>query len=67
MPIQLLSSNLMTMSPFSMTKSSLLMTGNELESLCKTDGDMPAWFRTGMEAALLAPTALTTWYCEIPF
>ena len=29
-----------------------------LESLCKTDGDMPGWFRSGMEAALLAPTAV---------
>lgn len=29
-----------------------------LESLCKVDGDMPDWFRVGMEAALPAPTAL---------
>ena len=29
-----------------------------LESLCKTDGSMPEWFRRGMEAALLAPTAM---------
>lgn len=29
-----------------------------LERLCKTDGEMPNWFRTGMEAALLAPTAI---------
>jgi len=29
-----------------------------MESLCKTDGNMPDWFRSGMEAALLAPTAL---------
>ena len=29
-----------------------------LEKLCKTDGEMPGWFRTGMEAALLAPTAV---------
>jgi nitroreductase len=28
-----------------------------LESLCKVDGDMPVWFRSGMEAAMLAPTA----------
>ncbi|MDR0849504.1 MAG: hypothetical protein LBN10_10800 [Propionibacteriaceae bacterium] len=29
-----------------------------LESLCKVDGEMPDWFRAGMEAALLAPTAI---------
>lgn len=29
-----------------------------LESLCKTDGPIPDWFRRGMEAALLAPTAM---------
>lgn len=29
-----------------------------LNELCSTPGDMPAWFRTGMEAALLAPTAI---------
>ena len=29
-----------------------------LEALCKTDGPMPDWFRRGMEAALLAPTAV---------
>ena len=28
-----------------------------MEALCKTDGDMPDWFRSGMEAAMLAPTA----------
>lgn len=28
-----------------------------LESLCKVNGDMPDWFRSGMEAAMLAPTA----------
>lgn len=28
-----------------------------MESLCKVDGEMPDWFRAGMEAALLAPTA----------
>lgn len=28
-----------------------------METLCKTDGNMPDWFRSGMEAALLAPTA----------
>ena len=29
-----------------------------MESLCQTDGAMPDWFRKGMEAALLAPTAV---------
>jgi hypothetical protein len=29
-----------------------------LESLCQVDGEMPDWFRRGMEAALLAPTAM---------
>jgi len=28
-----------------------------LESLCKVSGDMPDWVRSGMEAAMLAPTA----------
>jgi hypothetical protein len=28
-----------------------------LEELCKTDGAMPGWFLSGMQAALLAPTA----------
>ena len=28
-----------------------------LEALCKVNGALPAWFRAGMEAALLAPTA----------
>ena len=28
-----------------------------LETLCKVEGDMPAWFRSGMETAMLAPTA----------
>jgi len=28
-----------------------------MESLCRTDGPMPDWFRAGMEAAMLAPTA----------
>lgn len=27
------------------------------ESLCKADGKVPDWFRSGMEAALLSPTA----------
>lgn len=29
-----------------------------MESLCKTDGPMPEWFRKGMEAAMLAPTSM---------
>lgn len=29
-----------------------------LESLCTTHGDVPDWFRSGMEAVLLAPTAV---------
>lgn len=29
-----------------------------IEALCKTDGSMPDWFEAGMEAALLAPTAM---------
>ena len=29
-----------------------------MEALCKTDGEMPDWFRNGMEAAMLAPTAV---------
>lgn len=29
-----------------------------IEALCKTQGDMPQWFRNGMEAAQLAPTAM---------
>ncbi len=28
-----------------------------MESLCKVDGEIPAWFRKGMEMAMLAPTA----------
>jgi nitroreductase len=28
-----------------------------VDSLCKVGGEMPGWFKTGMEAALLAPTA----------
>lgn len=28
-----------------------------LESLCKVNGDMPDWFRSGMDAVMLAPTA----------
>lgn len=30
----------------------------DMMKLCKVDGKMPDWFRRGMEAALLAPTAL---------
>lgn len=30
----------------------------KLESLCTVAGEMPAWFRSGMEAAMLAPTAI---------
>lgn len=29
-----------------------------IESLCKTDRYMPDWFRSGMEAVMLAPTAV---------
>ncbi|WP_094551421.1 nitroreductase family protein [Petroclostridium xylanilyticum] len=29
-----------------------------IESLCKVNGTMPDWFRSGMEAAMLAPTAM---------
>lgn len=29
-----------------------------LEDLCRAEGDLPGWFRAGMEAALLAPTAM---------
>lgn len=29
-----------------------------MEDLCQVRGEMPAWFRSGMEAALLAPTAV---------
>ena len=29
-----------------------------VSSLCRTDGDMPAWFAAGMNAAILAPTAI---------
>lgn len=28
-----------------------------MEDLCRVEGEMPDWFRAGMEAALLAPTA----------
>jgi hypothetical protein len=29
-----------------------------MEALCRTDGAMPDWFKAGMEAVLLAPTAM---------
>lgn len=29
-----------------------------MEALCEVNGDMPDWFRRGMEAAMLAPTAM---------
>jgi len=29
-----------------------------MEALCRVDGAMPDWFRAGMEAAMLAPTAV---------
>jgi len=29
-----------------------------IEHFCRTEGTMPEWFRKGMEAALLAPTAI---------
>ena len=29
-----------------------------MEKLCRTEGDMPDWFRRGMEYAMLAPTAI---------
>lgn len=29
-----------------------------MDALCKTGGAMPDWFRAGMEAAMLAPTAM---------
>lgn len=29
-----------------------------MEALCKVEGRMPDWFRAGMEAAMLAPTAM---------
>lgn len=30
----------------------------EMSNLCSVDGTMPEWFRAGMEAAMLAPTAM---------
>jgi hypothetical protein len=32
--------------------------GKAIEDLCRVQGDMPGWFRRGMEAAQLAPTAI---------
>lgn len=29
-----------------------------MDTLCKVDGQMPDWFRAGMDAAMLAPTAM---------
>jgi len=29
-----------------------------MKELCEADGEMPDWFRSGMEAAMLAPTAV---------
>lgn len=29
-----------------------------LDALCRTEGEAPAWFRAGMEAAMFAPTAV---------
>lgn len=29
-----------------------------MQELCRTDAEMPEWFRTGMEAVMLAPTAV---------
>ena len=29
-----------------------------MSELCRVQGDMPEWFRNGMEAAMLAPTAV---------
>ena len=29
-----------------------------MDALCHTEGAMPEWFRKGMEAAMLAPTAM---------
>lgn len=33
-------------------------TSKPMERLCKVKGDMPDWFRRGMEGAMLAPTAV---------
>ncbi len=32
-------------------------TSKSMAQLCKTEGSMPEWFKNGMEAAILAPTA----------
>ena len=32
--------------------------GKPMAELCKVNGDMPDWFENGMEAAMLAPTAV---------
>ncbi len=33
-------------------------TSKPMESLCSVNGNMPTWFKSGMEAAMLAPTAI---------
>ncbi|MDL2319210.1 nitroreductase [Eubacteriales bacterium OttesenSCG-928-A19] len=33
-------------------------TSKPMDALCEVQGDMPDWFRRGMEAVLLAPTAM---------
>ncbi len=33
-------------------------TSKPMEQLCACPGEMPDWFKRGMEAALLAPTAM---------
>jgi hypothetical protein len=33
-------------------------TSKPMEELCHTDGTMPDWFKAGMDAAMLAPTAV---------
>lgn len=33
-------------------------TSKSMEQLCKVKGDMPDWFKRGMEGAMLAPTAV---------
>ncbi len=32
--------------------------GKAMNELCKVDGEMPEWFKSGMEAAMFAPTAI---------
>ena len=33
-------------------------TSKPMESLCSVNGNMPAWFKNGMESVMLAPTAM---------